>query len=130
MGEPSITDAARKHAPELVFGVDWSSLGAYRSLKSSIGGAAFVYLNYRVFSRTATGGDLELVQRYVQEQGGGGGTGGPKWWWWGGGACRMWGMSWHLVAPRPNAMTTRCTADAHKQARGECLGGTWLAPAG
>jgi hypothetical protein len=48
--------------------VDWSGLELYRRLKHRLREAPWraalapmIYLNYRVFSRTATGEDLALV---------------------------------------------------------------------
>ncbi len=59
-----VTAAVRQFAPEAVLGVDWSALQACRNLMPYTNGAPYVYLNYRVFTRTATGEDLELVRRW------------------------------------------------------------------
>lgn len=60
---PEALEAVRSFAPEVVLGVDWSALPAYRALKPALeADTTFVYLNYRVFTRTATGDGLALVQ--------------------------------------------------------------------
>jgi hypothetical protein len=54
----------------VVFAVDWSSLPLYRSLAVRMGPGGLpplVYLNYRVFSRTAESDEKLLVSRCVQE---------------------------------------------------------------
>ena len=57
-------------SPGIVMVVDWSGLELYRRLRQRLKDdalkvtmAPMVYLNYRVFSRTAVGEDLELVSR-------------------------------------------------------------------
>ncbi|PNH12500.1 hypothetical protein TSOC_000582 [Tetrabaena socialis] len=60
--DEAVGEAVRAFAPEAVLGVDWSALQAARNLAPYCGGAPYVYLNYRVFTRTATGEDLELVR--------------------------------------------------------------------
>ena len=64
-----VTAAVASFLPDVVMVVDWSGLDLYRRLRQQLeeGGLAvlppMVYLNYRVFSRTATGKDLDLVLR-------------------------------------------------------------------
>ncbi|KAG2442073.1 hypothetical protein HYH02_009864 [Chlamydomonas schloesseri] len=60
--DPAVTQAVAAFAPQYVFGVDWSALAAVRALAPYTRGAPYVYLNYRVFCRTAAGDDLELVR--------------------------------------------------------------------
>ncbi|GIL92824.1 hypothetical protein Vretifemale_20301, partial [Volvox reticuliferus] len=52
----------RAFAPDVILAVDWSALQAVRNLLPYCNGAPYVYLNYRVFTRTATGHDLELIR--------------------------------------------------------------------
>ncbi|KXZ56199.1 hypothetical protein GPECTOR_1g172 [Gonium pectorale] len=59
-----VAEAVRAFAPQLVLAVDWSSLPAARNLRPACRGAPLVFLNYRVFSRTAAGEDLELVSGF------------------------------------------------------------------
>ncbi|GFR41507.1 hypothetical protein Agub_g2201, partial [Astrephomene gubernaculifera] len=58
----AVSEAVRAFAPQVVLAVDWSALQAVRNLLPYCGGAPYVYLNYRVFTRTAVGEDLELIR--------------------------------------------------------------------
>ena len=68
---PQVISYVISFSPAIVMVVDWSALELYRRLKQQVRGdsmgplsAPMVYLNYRVFSRTAIGDELSLVSRY------------------------------------------------------------------
>ncbi len=48
---------------QVVMGVDFSALGAVRALLPAAPAAPYVYLNYRVFTRTAPPDNLQLIRR-------------------------------------------------------------------
>ena len=56
----SVIRAIEEFKPEVAMMVDWSSLNLCEAL--ALAGTKLIYLNYRVFSRTAAGKDLELVR--------------------------------------------------------------------
>ncbi|GAX77522.1 hypothetical protein CEUSTIGMA_g4966.t1 [Chlamydomonas eustigma] len=65
-----ICDVVKEFKPDVFMIVDWSALDVYRNLRRKLCDLSeqpshipLVYLNYRVFSRTATGEDLALVSR-------------------------------------------------------------------
>ncbi|GLC36011.1 hypothetical protein PLESTM_000392500 [Pleodorina starrii] len=60
--DEAVVAAVASFAPDVVLAVDWSALPAVRNLAPHCGGAPYVYLNYRVFTRTAVGQDLDLVR--------------------------------------------------------------------
>ncbi|KAG1669501.1 hypothetical protein FOA52_015668 [Chlamydomonas sp. UWO 241] len=69
---PEVATAVAAFAPDVAMGVDWSSLPLYRALAQQLAQQQaavppLVYLNYRVFSRTAQGPELELVSRLERE---------------------------------------------------------------
>lgn len=57
---PSVLKAVQEFKPDVVLQVDWSALNLYLQLRKVMH-VPMVYLNYRVFSRTAAGSELELV---------------------------------------------------------------------
>lgn len=72
VGQASVSLRIEEFAPEVVLGVDWTSYPAYLELKRHFaaaegarGLAPYVFLNYRVFSRTASEEDLEVLSRHV-----------------------------------------------------------------
>jgi hypothetical protein len=67
---PEVASAVAAFAPDVAMGVDWSSLPLYRALAQQLAQQRaavppLTYLNYRVFSRTAQGPELELVSRWA-----------------------------------------------------------------
>lgn len=65
---PIVASAVARFDPHVAMAVDWSALPLYRSLMQQLqqlpvaaARVPLIYLNYRVFSRTATGTDLELI---------------------------------------------------------------------
>ncbi len=56
-------------APDVVLAVDWSALPLYRGLRRKLLelpkplAVPLVYLNYRVFTRTSSGDELQLVKK-------------------------------------------------------------------
>ena len=67
---PQIISYVASFSPAIVMMVDWSALELYRRLKQrardskGLSLAPMVNLNYRVFSRTAIGDELNLVSGY------------------------------------------------------------------
>jgi glycosyltransferase involved in cell wall biosynthesis len=56
-----VIKAIKEFNPEVALQVDWSALSLFLQLKQGGLNVPMAYLNYRVFSRTATGEDLSLV---------------------------------------------------------------------
>lgn len=62
-GDPDVVKQVQGFSPDVAMVVDWSALPAWHKLKPHLSPAVkLVYLNYRVFTRTSTGADLELVK--------------------------------------------------------------------
>ncbi|KAL4436763.1 hypothetical protein ABPG75_003902 [Micractinium tetrahymenae] len=60
---PEVAAAAAAFRPAAVLGVDWHSVGVYEQLQEALPGPPpFIYLNYRVFHRTATPEELAMIE--------------------------------------------------------------------
>ncbi|KAL4423282.1 hypothetical protein ABPG77_004551 [Micractinium sp. CCAP 211/92] len=63
VGAPEVAAAAAAFSPAAVLGVDWHSVGAYEQLRAALPGPPpFIYLNYRVYHRTANAEELAVVE--------------------------------------------------------------------
>lgn len=61
---PELLQAVERFGPQVALGVDWSSLQVLEALAAHppLQRLPFVFLNYRVFSRTAAGEELRLIK--------------------------------------------------------------------
>ncbi|KAK9817271.1 hypothetical protein WJX72_012093 [[Myrmecia] bisecta] len=61
VAQPAVVASILEFAPQAVLGVDWSSVRPYKQLVSKGLAAPFVYMNYRVYLRTALNQDREFM---------------------------------------------------------------------